>query len=530
MSQPNFIVIMTDQHRADHLGCYGNSIIQTPHIDSFAARGIRFEHFYVACPICMPNRIVFMTGRMPSVNGSRHNGIPLDRNAVTFVDLLRHAGYRTALIGKCHLQNMTNKVVPGPSVPLASLSEELRDASRERRVGEEYEAELMHLWRADPNRSFPTPYYGFDTVRLADGHGDQVQGHYTKWLLDRHPDPDSLRGWQNALPASGLRAPQAWRTAVREELYPTSFVAEETIRYLEAYGAGGREEPFFLHCSFPDPHHPFTPPGRYFDMYDPDRIPLPASFREVDEQEPPFLTQLRQLAAVGRSNTSGPVPFATTDELAVRQMIALTYGMITMIDDGVGRVLSVLERLNLDKNTVVVFTSDHGDFMGDHGLMLKHGLHYEGVLHVPFLWADPDDVRPSVSQVLGGTIDIGSTILARAGLAAANGNQGFDIVSCTRSGQPPDRFGLMVEEDELGVHLGTDKGLRTRTFLTPRWRLTLWDAVERGELFDRKVDPDELHNLWSSPEHQAKKGELIEMMLREKIRLGDCATLTHFVA
>jgi len=265
-------------------------------------------------------------------------------------------------------------------------------------------------------------------------------------------------------------------------------------------------------------------------MYDPDRIPLPASFREVDEQEPPFLTQLRQLAAVGRSNTSGPVPFATTDELAVRQMIALTYGMITMIDDGVGRVLSVLERLNLDKNTVVVFTSDHGDFMGDHGLMLKHGLHYEGVLHVPFLWADPDDVRPSVSQVLGGTIDIGSTILARAGLAAANGNQGFDIVSCARSGQPPDRFGLMVEEDELGVHLGTDKGLRTRTFLTPRWRLTLWDAVERGELFDRKVDPDELHNLWSSPEHQAKKGELIEMMLREKIRLGDCAPLTHFVA
>ncbi len=371
MNRPNFLVIMTDQQRADHLGCYGNGVVQTPHIDSIAARGIRFEHFYVACPICMPNRIVFMTGRMPSVNGSRHNGIPLDRNAVTFVDLLRHDGYRTALIGKCHLQNMTNKLVPKPPGLPASFPEELRDASRERRIGPDYEAELTHLWRADPDRAFPTPYYGFEEVRLADGHGDQVQGHYTKWLRDRHPDPDSLRGWQNALPSSGLRAPQAWRTAVPEELYPTSFVAEQTIQYLEDHAAGGREEPFFLHCSFPDPHHPFTPPGHYFDMYAPDQIPLPVSFHRAGEQEPPFLTELRRLAASGRSNTSGPVPFATTDGVAVQQMIALTYGMITMIDDAVGRILGTLRRLGLDEQTVVVFTSDHGDFMGDHGLMLE---------------------------------------------------------------------------------------------------------------------------------------------------------------
>ena len=527
MDRPNFLVIMTDQQRADHLGCYGNGVLRTPHIDSIASRGIRFEHFYVACPICMPNRIVFMTGRMPSVNGSRHNGIPLDRNAVTFVDHLRHAGYRTALVGKCHLQNMTNKPVPAPP---ASLPEELRDASRERRLGAEYEAELMHLWRTDPERSVQTPYYGFDAVRFADGHGDQVHGHYTKWLRDRHPDPDSLRGWQNALPAAGLRAPQAWRTAMPEQLYPTSFVADETIRYLADYAAGERAQPFFLHCSFPDPHHPFTPPGRYFDLYDADRIPLPASFHAVGEAEPPFLTELRQLAAAGRSNTSGPVPFATDDEVAVRQMIALTYGMIAMIDDAVGRVLSELARLKLDENTVVVFTSDHGDFMGDHGLMLKHGLHYEGVLHVPFLWADPQEPRASVSPVLGGTIDIGTTVLARAGLIPGNGNQGFDVVACARAGRQPDRFGLMVEEDELGVHLGSEHGLRTRTFLTPRWRLTLWDGVAQGELFDRETDPEELRNLWSSPAHQAKKAELIEMMLREKIRLGDSAPLTHFVA
>ena len=530
MKRPNFLVIMTDQHRADHLGCYGNAIVQTPNIDSIAARGLRFEHFYVACPICMPNRIVFMTGRMPSVNGSRHNGIPLDRNAVTFVDLLREAGYSTALVGKCHLQNMTSKQVPAAESSEGTPSPELSDASRERRTGLDYEAELMHLWRENPDREMPLPHYGFDFVRLANGHGDQVQGHYTKWLSDRHSNPDSLRGWQNALPAPGLRAPQAWRTAVPEELYPTTYVAEETIGFLDAYASGPQSEPFFLHCSFPDPHHPFTPPGRYFDLYDPNDIPLSPSFKMVGPDEPPFLTELRQSAAAGRSNTTGPVPFATTDEQAVKQSIALTYGMISMVDDAVGRILQKLQDLGLEDETIVVFTSDHGDFMGDHGLMLKHGLHYEGVLRVPFIWSDPELEEPAVSSVLGGTLDLGTTILARAGLSPANGNQGFDIVGATRRGQKPDRYGMIVEEDELGVHLGRAQGLRTRTFLTPQWRLTLWDGLERGELFDREQDPHELSNLWCSPEHQERKAELIEMMLREMIRLGDTAPLTQYVA
>lgn len=534
MKRPNFLIFMTDQHRADHLGCYGNKIVRTPHIDAIANRGLRFEHFYVACPICMPNRIVFMTGRMPSVNGSRHNGIPLHRKAVTFVDLLRAAGYHTALVGKCHLQNMTNKPVPEtlPSAEckVAAAPPDLRDASRERRTGPEYDAELMHLWRANPDREIPLPHYGFDFVRFANGHGDQVQGHYTKWLLERHPDPDSLRGWQNALPLQGLRAPQAWRTAVPEELYPTTYVAEQTINYLEDYATGSHENPFFLHCSFPDPHHPFTPPGHYFDLYNADDIPLPESFHVVDANEPKFLTELRQSAAAGRSNTTGPVPFATTDEVAVKQIIALTYGMITMVDDAIGRVIRKLESLGLADDTVVIFTSDHGDFMGDHGLMLKHGLHYEGVLHVPFLWADPASPAPATSPVLGGTIDIGTTILARAGIQPAHGNQGFDLVGTTRSGTKPSRYGLTVEEDELAIHLGSAEGLRTRTFLTPRWRLTIWDGMDQGELFDREKDPLELVNLWSSPSHQAQKNELIELMLREMIRLGDTAPLTQYVA
>src|SRR6266702_2505807 len=109
VTRPNFLLFMTDQHRADYLGCYGHPVLKTPHIDSIAGHGIRFERFYVATPVCMPNRATLMTGRMPSVHGARSNGLPLSLRANTFVDALRASGYSTALVGKSHLQNFTGQ-------------------------------------------------------------------------------------------------------------------------------------------------------------------------------------------------------------------------------------------------------------------------------------------------------------------------------------------------------------------------------------------------------------------------------------
>jgi arylsulfatase A-like enzyme len=428
---------------------------------------------------------------------------------------------------------MTSNPVPDrieAQAGLASPASDLREANRRRRSGPAYEVEIGKLWTQNPDRTVPSPYYGFDFVRFANGHGDQVYGHYSGWLRDRAADPDSLRGWRNALPAPGLVAPQAWRTAVPEELYPTSYVAEETIGYLERHSQAAGDQPFFLQCSFPDPHHPFTPPGRYFDLYDPATIPLPKSFHHVDEHEPAFQKELRAAAAAGKSNASGPPPFALTDETAVRQCIALTYGMITMVDDAIGRVLGRLRALGMDRNTVVIFTSDHGDFMGDHGLMLKHGLHYEGVIHVPFIWSDPANPAGQTTDLLSGTIDIGTSVLGRAGLAPFHGSQGFDVVRAARNAEPLPRLGMIVEEDELGIHLGRDDGLRTRTFVTGRWQLTLWDGIEAGCLFDRESDPEQIRNLWHSKQHEPVKHELMGKMLREMIRLGDTAPLTERVA
>lgn len=534
MTRPNFLVIMTDQHRADHLGCYGNPTVKTPNIDNLARHGTQFENFYVATPICMPNRIAMMTGRTPGTNGSRHNGIPLDLDAVTFVDVLRGADYRTALIGKSHLQDMTDRKVQsdpwsGPD-GLVPPPPALADASRARRVGPGYESELMPLWKQDPDREIPLPHYGFDHVRFANGHGDKVHGHYDAWLRDRHPSPYDLRGSDAALAAPDNKAPQSWRTAVPEDLYPTSFVRDETISFLKDHAAAHDGEPFFLQCSFPDPHHPFTPPGKYWDMYNPDDIPLPRTFHTVGENEHPFLTRLRNQASLGDSDDSGPRPFVLEDEDAIRQAIALTYGMITMVDDAVGDILETLKQSGLSENTIVIFTSDHGDFMGDHGLMLKHGLHYCGVLQVPFIWSDPKSPGACVTNELACSIDLGATVLARAGLAPPNGFQGLDVISGTTPQKLAARRGIIVEEDELGDHLGTDDPIRTRTFIDGNWRLTLYDGTEHSELFDLANDPLEIRNLWADEDYRIKRAELVEAMLREMIRLSDTAPRSVHVA
>src|SRR5690606_29680815 len=262
----------TDQHRADHLGCYGNRIVRTPNIDRIAAQGWRATRFYVANPACMPNRSTLMTGRMPSVHRVRSNGIPLSLGATTFVGLLRPAGYATASSGKIHLQPMLAEATllrrRDPGGPVAPPPE-LGDAWHVSAAEGPYDQECIDRWRDDPEHDLELPYYGFEEVHLTMMHADGVHGHYGRWLEARHPGSRSIVGRGNALPGGDPDALQAWRTAVPEDLYSTSYIREQAIGFLERHAAEASGKPFFLHCSFNDPHHPFTPPGRYWDMYDP---------------------------------------------------------------------------------------------------------------------------------------------------------------------------------------------------------------------------------------------------------------------
>lgn len=527
--QPNFLLFVTDQHRADHLGCYGNRIVRTPHIDSLAEAGTRFERFYVSSPVCMANRATLMTGRMPSLHGVRHNGIALSNDSTTFVEVLRSAGYDTALIGKSHLQNMG---YDGPTrrkwanqQPFRSPPESLRDADKCARRGPAYDNEWTPYWNADASHAVRTPFYGFDRVDLCTFHGDQVGADYTRWLERLAPGSNELRGKRNAIPDSRYSSPQAWRTRIPEHLYPTAYIADRTREFLTT--RADNAQPFFLTCSFPDPHHPYTPPGRYWDMYDPAQIPLPSSFSEQNPTE--LVAAVHRDTRSGASNREGYTPFGVTEREA-REIIALTYGMITMIDDAIGSVLATLEQAGLADNTIVAFTSDHGDWMGDHGIMLKGPLHYQGLIRVPFIWKDPNRkiARSCIDMGLAGTIDIAKTILHRAGIAPFNGMQGEDLFSS--SAQQRSTRCMIIESEQIMYRFGQGQPFRMRSLIGGRYRLSVSDLPHLGELYDLEKDPDESLNQWGNPDFAQLKTQLLERLCREQIKLTDTSPMPTALA
>lgn len=507
--RPNFLLIMTDQQRADHLSCYGNAMLNTPNIDRIAEQGAAFEECYVASPASMPNRASLMTGRMPTLHGVRYDGISLDLRTRTFTDVLAKNGYRTALVGKANFQNTCGAAhadwAEGGLEPV-------------RRYGR-YDQERAGLWESDRDHALDLPYYGFHDVALVAEHGDLASGHYSKWLSDRHPQPQTLRGPRNALGNPTYTVPQAWRTAMPEELYPTTYVAEQTMRRLQRF-AREPNEPFFLKCSFPDPHHPFTPPGYYWGLYQPSDVETPACWHMPETKHvPPHLRWLHAQRDAGDATRSSSAPFACTVREA-QEAVALTYGMINMVDDAVGRILDQLNQLGLARNTVVIFTSDHGDFMGDHGLLLKGPLHYHGLIRTPLLWREPEGRIRRRIRGLASTVDIAATVIDRAGLHGFDGMQGRSLLPLMDAAGEG-RECVLIEDEAHGPDVGLEGHIKVRTLVDGRFRMSLYSGQDWGELYDLHEDPEEQINLWDDPSHEVIRGHLTELLAQEMIRSSE---------
>ena len=525
--RPNILFFITDQQHADHVGYAGNRVVRTPHIDSLAAAGSWFSRFHVASSTCMSNRATFMTGRMPSLHKVRYNGVPLPLEAVTFVDLLRAGGYRTALIGKSHLQGMSTEAPRVPRRPDDggdAPPPELAEANRSPFTAEDYGWEFRQRWEQGNRPPVPAPYYGFDEVALVVGHGDRCTGHYEDWLRAKAPELAGRRGPGAALKASatGLEK-MVYQPAVGEDCYPTRYVAERMIEYLRRH-AGGHDgggstghagKPFFVQCSFPDPHHPFTPPGRYWDMYDPADVELPASFFASSRDQIPPLKLLQRDFENDEPLRRWTFPFIA-GEAQARECIARNYGQITFIDDAIGEILSELDRLGLRGSTIVCLMSDHGDWMGAHGLMLKGPMQYRDLVRVPMLWRDPDPAfNRGRIDALASTLDLSRTILHRAGLAPANGVQGHSLLPLLRGEADRVRDRLLLEYTTQYPYLGFDDVLAVNTLLDDRWRLSVWEGCDWGELYDLREDPEELRNLWDDPGHAGVRGDLLLRLVHE---------------
>jgi len=506
--RPNVVLIVTDQQRADHVGFGGHPSVQTPALDALARRGRRFDRCHVANPICMPNRATILTGRMPSVHGTRTNGIPLAWDANTFVRALRAEGYATALVGKAHFQNMgqpglDDQRLTGPWDADGPRWPEDWDLWEE---ATRHRAEWVEL---------PEDYYGFDHVELVTGHTDAASGHYVHWLREHGVDPDGVRG-----PASAPERYEGWsqvyRSCLPPELYHTSYVAERACRQIERFV--GESRPFLLQVSFPDPHHPFGPPGEYYDRHHPSSIVLPESWHDDLADAPPHLQAIASSVGV----QAFPVqPFRPTED-QYRHAVAAELGMIELIDDAVARVLTTLDAHGLTDETLVVFTSDHGDVMGDHGLLLKGSMHYEGCTRVPLVLAGPG-IRPGSTDALASSLDLAPTILEACGITAPPWMQGRALQPLLDVSGPPPRDTVLVEEDQPFDIYGTGHGIRMRTIITADARLTLYEGTEVAELYDLRSDPHEMHNLAAVDAARSLRGEMFERLARAEMEHDDRA-------
>ena len=502
--QPNILMIMTDQHRADWLGCNGHPVVKTPHIDALAARGIIFSNFNVATPVCMPNRASILTGRYPSVHGLRHNGLHLSVRETTFVEVLRDAGYDTALIGKNHVQPMTDKP---PQLGARPLVNDVFPAAQ-KDDGGRYDLEEPHQYDAPGRFDIPLPYYGFDHVDMVTLHGDQCSGHYLQWLRDARNDWRDLRDPAHQL-AHDYVCPQAVRTSMPEELYPTAYIRDKAKAYLSARADGPR----FTCVSFPDPHHPFTPPGKYWDMYHPDQFEVDCPF-EAHQNPPPNLAGAHEKLRDGSRKVMAQSSFMATDR-EILEARALTAGMITMVDDAIGEIIATLEASGEIDNTIIIFTSDHGDYLGDMNMLLKGPFPRRSLNNVPFIWADPRNGAAARRDDLASAIDIAPTILATAGCTPYFGIQGQDLFTAAP------REALMIEHEDNKPTPCFARPANLRSLLTADHRITVYRGVSWGELYDLQADPQELHNLWNDSGSTAAKTEMLQQLSLSMIEAVD---------
>jgi arylsulfatase A-like enzyme len=305
------------------------------------------------------------------------------------------------------------------------------------------------------------------------------------------------------------------RTALPEELYSTSYIAERARAYIEAQDG---DKPFFLMVSFPDPHHPFNPPGRFWDLYSPDDMGVPEAFTRNDWDPPPHVAGMLAQREAGEANLAGMGTIGCTIREA-QEAQALTCGMIAMIDEAIGGVIAAQDASPHSGNTVLAFTSDHGDHLGDHRLLLKGAEHYEQITRVPFIWADPQGPSAARSDAIGQTHDIAATVLARAGLGPFAGMQGIDLAPAISGGAG--RAAAFIQYDHQKNNPGIGPRPRVHTLRDARYRLSVIHGIDRGELYDLQADPGEFENLWDAPQAASVKARLIERLLREEIAAVD---------
>ena len=444
MKRPNILILYTDQQRWDALGANGNDEIHTPNLDALAAAGLNFSHHFVQNPVCMPSRISMLSGQYPSTLGITHMGVPVPPDVLTLPRMLKPYGYRTANIGKLHF---------------------LPHASRDHRA--------------------PHPDYGFDHLEIADEPG-VYEDAYRAWARRQAPEqmdkisvgiPPATRVWQRTMgiedsvvhrgDAEGRHDFKAGIPfAADDHLTHTAFVARQTIEFISQQGS----QPFLCIAGFYSPHAPWVTPQKYLDLYDADRLSPPTFPAHIDRQRP-----------------SDPSQQFSDGQL--RQAKRGYYAMISEVDDYVGQIIAALEAGGQRENTILVFTSDHGEWLGSH---LRYGKGYpadDAVSRVPLIISAPDGKPGQRYDGIVEAVDIAPTLLALAGIQPPPSLQGRSRADCV--------FGTAQVDEHAALTEGAGwKSLRTRKY---RY---LIHADGREALWDMELDPETYRDISSQLTYQ----------------------------
>ena len=491
--RPNILLITADQHRGDCFG-FEDRRVKTPHFDGLAREGARFSACITPNLVCMPARASLLTGLLPLTHGVRDNGIDLPEamGEAGFAAQLSRAGYHTRFIGKAHfsVQDPFDDVAPTGRPECAASTK-------------------------DYGADWTGPYMGFDTVELV-CPGHNIFGllkppyglHYEAWFHADGRGEEKL-GIYKRLSPSQERPTLPFHSLLPPAWHPSSWVADRTIEFLGQH----RDRPFCLWASFPDPHYPFDAPEPWSRLHQPDEVDVPRHWTLDLDRRPPWhrqWTQTRCDSLVEICNYR--FPFLTDpqrQEGLLREMIANYYGMISLIDHNVGRMLIALEERGLAADTLVVVTADHGDFLGDHGLVFKGPCAYEGMLRLGLIARGPGiEAGRSINEPIS-TVDLAATFLDYAGVSAERPLYARSLRPLLQ-GLAETRDFAYQEWDM--AYLNGDPDLKLRTVRTKRHKLSLELATGAGELYDLGEDPDEMDNLFDDPGRAALRRELEDMI------------------
>lgn len=489
--RPHILFITSDQHRGDAFGFEGSQV-RTPHLDLLARQGTRFATCITPNVVCQPARASILTGLLPLTHGVHDNGIDLDEAMADrgFAATLSRAGYHTHFIGKAHFSTYhTHEPTSRP--------ENIAGSARY-------------------DDSWSGPYMGFDAVEL------MLIGH-NHWLPERAPrgmhyerwyHRDGLGDWKDSL-YRARGTPDVSAAQTHHSLLPTAYhnstwVADRAIELLNA--RRHTDQPFCAWVSFPDPHHPFDAPEPWGRLYEPQAMKLPVHRVRDFERRPwwhraAMETQPAMAGEMGRVRREYSRMGPHTDQ-QLGEIIANHHGMVSLLDHNVGRILARLADTGLDQNTLVVFTSDHGEWLGDHGLMLKGPMFYEGLLRVGLILRGPGVPAGQVVTDPVSTLDLADTFVKLGAAQRPAGGHGRDLMPLVR-GQ--ERRAFARSEWRLGpARCGVKLDLHA--VRTANAKLTLERYSGAGEMYCLDDDPHEMHNRFDDPAFKGVRDELMDML------------------